>query len=455
MDSKVLSALERDAIGEILNISLGSSATALSMLLQRRVEITTPKIDIVTKESFKFGKFQPAIGVDVVYVEGLEGSNILLLKRSDVKAIYEILMGDIHIEDSEFEINEISKSAVCEVMNQMMGASATAMSDFLGRRINISPPITFEVSQEEEFKDSHFYDNEQLVIGCFELDIVGKLKSEFLYLMPVKLCRELIKAFLPAGVKLEQAAEGSGSMAAEERDREGQNMGRGQNAGADQNPGVGVSAGAGQNPGVGQNAGGGVNAGAGQNLGVGQSAGTGQNPGVGVNAGAGQNPGVGQNAGAGQNMGAGQNPSAAESLLLQQLAQQQVVMSQMLQQMQQMTQAKPQPPVQPRMIQTQPLDPVALTDALPGTQEQPENLELIMGVPLEVTVEIGRARHLIKDILEFTKGSLVVLDKLAGEQVDLLVNGQLVAKGDVVVVEDNFGVRITEIVEKPELAIRK
>ena len=84
-------------------------------------------------------------------------------------------------------------------------------------------------------------------------------------------------------------------------------------------------------------------------------------------------------------------------------------------------------------------------------QEQAENLDLIMEVPLQITVEIGRTQRKVQEILGFSKGSLVVLDKLAGDQVDLFVNGKCIAKGDVVVIDDNFGIRITEIVKKPGL----
>ena len=80
--------------------------------------------------------------------------------------------------------------------------------------------------------------------------------------------------------------------------------------------------------------------------------------------------------------------------------------------------------------------------------EDKANQEMLMKVPLEISVEIGRTKRLVKDILEFTQGTLVVLDKMAGEQVDLFVNGQCIARGDIVVVEDNFGIRITEIVAK-------
>ncbi len=130
------------------------------------------------------------------------------------------------------------------------------------------------------------------------------------------------------------------------------------------------------------------------------------------------------------------------------------MMQQMMQQMQQMQQSMQEPPKkasapEPKMIHVQPANQPNLKPdgdiVLEGEQE--ENMELIMGVPLEISVEIGRTKRFVKDILDFTKGSLVVLDKLAGEQVDLYVNGQCIAKGDVVVVEDIFGIRITEIMK--------
>ena len=142
------------------------------------------------------------------------------------------------------------------------------------------------------------------------------------------------------------------------------------------------------------------------------------------------------------------------------------MMQQMMQQMQQMQQqmqeqnSAPKPmaaPPEPKMIHVQPpMQPNLKADTgivLEGEQE--ENMELIMSVPLEVSVEIGRTKKLVKDILDFTKGSLVVLDKLAGEQVDLYVNGQCIAKGDVVVVEDNFGIRITEIMKVNLIALEQ
>ena len=112
----------------------------------------------------------------------------------------------------------------------------------------------------------------------------------------------------------------------------------------------------------------------------------------------------------------------------------------------------PYPPQQePKVLSSKPLAMEQLDVSERIGKEQAQNLDLIMEVPLQVTVEIGRARRKVQDILEFAKGSLVVLDKLAGDSVDLFVNGKCIARGEVVVIEDNFGVRITEIVQTPSV----
>ena len=150
MDKELFSAMDIDALGEMMNISLGSSATAVSNMLDHRVDITTPKVTVVEVKNFVLGNLEPAMGVEIKYVEGLDGSNIMLLRRSDVKVIVDILMGS-ETPDEEFELNELTISAVCEVMNQMMGAAATAMSDFLGFPVNISTPTPFELEDLEGF----------------------------------------------------------------------------------------------------------------------------------------------------------------------------------------------------------------------------------------------------------------------------------------------------------------
>ena len=138
------------------------------------------------------------------------------------------------------------------------------------------------------------------------------------------------------------------------------------------------------------------------------------------------------------------NPAILQ--LLNQMQQSQVQMMQMMQDMEKREQEGKKESREPALIR--------LTNA-PGLEssgiekgEESANQEMLMKVPLEISVEIGRTKKLVKDILEFTQGSLVVLDKMAGEQADLYVNGQCVARGDIVVVEDNFGIRITDIVTR-------
>ncbi|MDE7036617.1 MAG: chemotaxis protein CheC, partial [Lachnospiraceae bacterium] len=214
MNSDCFSKLEIDAIGEILNISLGASATAVSTMLNARVDITTPVVNVVRKEEFEMDRVEPAVCVEITYVEGLEGENVMLLKRHDIKVIVEMVMG-MEIADEDFELDEINISAVCEVMNQMMGASATALSEFLGRMVNISTPVSFEVANEQEFIDKYFVDNEPKVVVGFTLKIADKLESEFFNVMPIALAKGLVEGFLPPEAIVEyKAGEDTSSAAA-------------------------------------------------------------------------------------------------------------------------------------------------------------------------------------------------------------------------------------------------
>lgn len=214
MKQNIFSPMEIDAIGEIMNISLGSSATAVSNMLDHRVDITTPSVSVVPIEEFTLGELEPAIGIEIKYVSGLEGSNIMLLKRHDVKTIVEILMGT-EISDEEFEFNDLTISAVCEVMNQMMGAASTALSDFLGRSVNISTPQSFTLDDLDQFEREHFqYDSGMVVVAKFMLSIENVLKSEFVNVMSVDLARELIAGF---GVDLSDG-EGKGAKCNERAD---------------------------------------------------------------------------------------------------------------------------------------------------------------------------------------------------------------------------------------------
>lgn len=434
MSSECFSKMEIDAIGEILNISLGASATAVSTMLNARVDITTPVVNVVSKEEFHMGEVEPAVGVEITYVAGLEGKNVMLLKRHDVKVIVEMVMG-MEIADEDFELDEINVSVVCEVMNQMMGSSATALSEFLGKMVNISTPISFEVANAQEFIDKYFTDNQPKVVVGFTLRIADRLESEFFNVMPMELAKGLVEGFLPEDAIIdissmqeeapapapapEPASSGGGGGTLSQEEIEKMLSG---GLGSEPEPAPAPAAPA-------------PMAAPAAPVPTAQPAD--------MSAAMMQ----GGMAPAPQMMQAAVSPDVA----MMQMQMMQQMMQQMQQMQQQMTEkaAEKAAAAEPKMIHVQsPAQQKLKADngiVLEGVQE--ENMELIMSVPLEISVEIGRTRKLVKDILDFTKGSLVVLDKLAGEQVDLFVNGQCIARGDVVVVEDNFGIRITEIMK--------
>ena len=458
--NKIFSPLELSAIGEVTNISLGSSATAISNMLDHRVDITTPSVTVVSAEEFELGKMEPAIGVEIKYVSGLKGSNIMILKMTDIKVIVDILMGT-ETPDEEFQLDELTLSAVCEVMNQMMGAASTALSDFLGKVVNISTPETFGLDDMDAFRRERLPAPEgPIVVVKFALDIEPDLKSEFMNVMSVELAKELVAGFgldvaeeeAPAPAP-EPAASG-GKLSQEEIEKL-------------------MSGAAAPAPAPEPAASGGKLS---------------QEEIEKLMSGAAAPAPAPEPAASGGKL----SQEEIEKLMPQQGAPQQAAsmpgmppqmgqMPGMPPQMGQMPQMpadmaqmpypyymppygwpgypppqppEPQPqkqPHEPKVINTQAPTMPTLANGETLGEEQAQNLDLIMGVPLEVTVEIGRTRKKVQDILAFSKGSLVVLDKLAGDQVDLFVNGKCIARGEVVVIDDNFGIRISEILHKPEL----
>lgn len=449
MGSNVFSPMAIDAIGEIFNISLGSSATAVSNMLARRVDITTPTVSVVSAKDFTLGDLQPAIGVKIDYVAGLSGSNIMLLKRSDVRAIVDILMGST-TKDEDFEINELNMSAICEVMNQMMGAASTAMSDFLNRMVNISTPQAFEIGSLEEFVEKYFPSNGMLVVVRFKFSVEDAVESEFMSALSMDLVRELLKGFGIEGEDVGMGAEPepAPAPAAQPAAAAEPELSSGSGASLSQEEIEKLMA---------------------QNFAEEQAAQQNASPQPAVSAEQPAQPQVAATP-------APQQPVAAvpaqQTPVQQPVAQAQQdvpqAMPQMSPEMQQQYAAMPYPPYgmqmpyppmyymppqqqaapEPKTIKTtKPAMPKFEEHATSLNEEQESNLDLLMSVPVDVAVEIGRTRRRVKDILNYTKGSLVVLDRLAGDRADLYVNGKCIAKGDIVVVDDNFGLRIAEIIE--------
>ena len=447
MGSNVFSPMAIDAIGEIFNISLGSSATAVSNMLARRVDITTPTVSVVSAKDFTLGDLQPAIGVKIDYVAGLSGSNIMLLKRSDVRAIVDILMGST-TKDEDFEINELNMSAICEVMNQMMGAASTAMSDFLNRMVNISTPQAFEIGSLEEFVEKYFPSNGMLVVVRFKFRVEDAMESEVMRALSMDLLRELLKGFGIEGEDVGMGAEPEPEPAAQPAAAAEPELSSGSGASLSQEEIEKLMA---------------------QNFAEEQAAQQNASPQPAVSAEQPAQPQVAPTP-------APQQPVAAapaqQTPVQQPVAQAQQgvpqAMPQMSPEMQQQYAAMPYPPYgmqmpyppmyymppqqqaapEPKTIKTtKPAMPKFEEHATSLNEEQESNLDLLMSVPVDVAVEIGRTRRRVKDILNYTKGSLVVLDRLAGDRADLYVNGKCIAKGDIVVVDDNFGLRIAEIIE--------
>ena len=379
---ELMSPMEIDSIGEIMNISLGSSATTVSTLLEQRVNITTPRVTIVTAQEFEFKGLEPAVAVEINYVSGLDGTNVMVLKESDVRIIVGLLLQTEYSEE-DFVLDEMSLGAICEVMNQMMGASSTALSQLLNRPINISPTSSFKIESSEQFKKKYFNDDEPIIAIHFNLMIGELTNSEFISIMSLGLAKDLISSFGFGSSSLESTPEPAPVQAA---------------------PAPAPAA---------------------------------PTPPPAAPAPRPAPPAYHPDPQAGFAQTAYGVPAAAYSAPPAPMA----------------------PPMQPTPVirgnMRQPESPPYEIQSASYqnfdeqetvlTTDQSNNLNMILSVPLEVTVEIGSTKRKIKEILDFTTGTILELDKQAGSQVDIFVNGQRIAKGDVVVVDDYYGVRITEI----------
>ena len=467
MGATSFNEMEIDAIGEIMNISLGASATAISTLLGTKVNITTPVVQVKNKENFEFRELEPAIGVEIAYVQGIDGKNIMMFSRNDVRIIVSMMMG-AEIPEDEFVMDEINASAIREAMNQMMGASATALSEFLGTTVDISTPISYEITDGAAFKDKYFEGAEENVVIRFTLEIEDNLKSEFLNIMSVDLVKKLLKPFTAQfGMGEEEedevvasseeavspqveepvaevpAAEAAEAPAAEEAPMPAKS-GPIDQATADA---LLASLLAEQN---GEGASEATPAPAAEPAAAPEPVAAAPTPAEPAapapQPAAAPQPAPAQMAP--QMMAMPQGVAYQDPLTLQLLNQMQQSQTQMLELIRDIQGGKNKEAKSSEPSLIKPLNSREFENEGGEAGENPDNREMLMKVPLEISVEIGRTRKLVKDILDFTQGSLVVLDKMAGEQADLYVNGECIAKGDIVVVEENFGIRITEILKK-------
>jgi flagellar motor switch protein FliN len=347
-----LSPIEQDALGEIGNITFGSAATALSSLLGRKVDITTPVVSVVPFHELANEFPKPHVAVHVKYVEGLAGINLLVIKTEDAQVIADLMLGGEGKVSGE-ELNEIHISAVQEAMNQMMGSSATSMSTIFNRFVNISPPGINILDVAAGTGTDYFEPNEVYIKVSFRITIGDLIDSTIMQLLPVDFAKEMV-SYLMGG---EDVAASSAS----------------------------------QEPPVPQ-----------------------PEPQAVIQQQPVQTP-----------------PETAAAYSGRAAAPQQ-----------------PAPQPQPAVNRNLNVQPVQYPDfgSLPNMVADEPNLNLLLDIPLKVTVELGRTKKLIRDILELSQGSIIELDKLAGEPVDILANNKLIAKGEVVVIDENFGVRVTEIV---------
>ena len=366
---ELLTDAEKDAIGEIANISMGTAATTLFSLVNRRVEISTPVVSFSSWDDIVNDYERPCVFIKIGYTQGLNGSNILVLKEKDVKVITDLMMGGDGTNISG-EIGELHLSAISEAMNQMMGSAATSLSSMLNRTIDISPPIAEVVDLKntlDEGEIDSFLANEFVKIS-FRMEIGDLVDSEIMQLYPPDFVKDMCK-----GVT-------------ENMELDSQNV-------KEEAPAANTAAAAPQQP-VDNN----------------------------MNNQNAMNQNMMNQNMANQNMA---NPNMVNPNMMN---------SNMM--------------GQNNMGQSVNVQPAQFTPfgAMPNQAYQPENIDLIMDVPLEVTVELGRTKKSISEILDFGPGKIIELNKLAGEPVDVLVNGKFVAKGEVVVIEESFGVRITEII---------
>lgn len=352
-EQEVLTDIEKDLLGEVGNISMGSAATALSTIIGKKVNITTPTIKVSTLKEIKEGFETPNVLLDVKFVSGIMGGNLLIMKISDAAVIANLMMGgDGVVEKNVKELSEIEVSAVSEAMNQMIGSAATSMATMFKREVNISPPISSVCDENTEALCEDITENEKVVFTSFRMTIEDLVDSSIMQILPTITAKKIISIMM--GTDEEESLESVNEVENKVTSSSSEILSSEEE----------IS----------------------NKFGVKESS----------------------------------NYSY---------------------------ESKP--------IETH-KEPVQVKEATfgqltsTGVQNMPNNIDLILDVPLEISVVLGKTKKNIRDILNLSSGSLIELDKLAEEPVDILVNGKKIAYGEVVVVDENFGVKITGIVSGEE-----
>lgn len=393
----LLTEVERDAVGEIANISMGSSATTLYSLVNRKVNITTPVVTMSNWQTVVEDYQKPCVFIQIRYTTGLDGSNIMVLKEHDVKVITDLMMGGDGT-NTDGELGELHLSAISEAMNQMMGSAATSLSTMLGTTIDISPPEASLIDLDEFSSgvDIASFLGGTFVKISFRMQIDELVDSTIMQLYPIEFARSLYDTFVASSAPEEPEPAPAPTPEpkpfippTQEAPTPAYDMSQG-NAGQMGMPSMGAP----QMDMSGMGA---------PQMGMGMSQ---------------MNMGMPQ-----MNMG----------------------MPQMGMAMPQVNMGMPQMNMGAAPMNIQPAQFQSFSNNAGGIPGQ-ENIGLIKDVPLEVTVELGRTKKSIAEILDFAPGTIIELDKIAGEPIDVLVNGKFVAKGEVVVIEESFGIRVTEII---------
>lgn len=372
-DDKILTDEEIDVLGEVGNIAMGSAATALYTILDQKVEITAPKVSVESFSDISDQYHKPCVLVDVEYVAGIIGVNLLVIQKEDAAIIADLMMGGDG-SDPDKELSEMHISAVGEAMNQMMGSASTAMSSLIDDVVNISPPNAEYLEMDQALDNEKFFGpDETLVATSFALKVGDLIDSQFQQLSTIKFTKELVK-------KLTAEDDGLTSKDASEPESDLEE----QTSNVEEESPAPAAKTAHQDS---------------------------------------------------SSIDPGYNKQATGDQTRQQSAAQMDRVAQSGQ-------------VSQESVDVQKASFPDFDE--PTSQPLPQNIELVKDVPLKATVRLGKAQMKIKDILDLGEGSIIELDKLAGETVDLLVNGKLIAKGEVVVIDENFGFRVKDIVSPKE-----